>query len=117
MDRFQDFGKAQANYYQMIAQYFHNAAQLARSCTMPHDASSTSRVVYTCSRENFCFNEGFEMLHPAEMIDPFKVWRDFIKYMLPFCQIRKKIEVAEKKFLAFSARLMDKAVMAMDTSI
>ena len=81
---------------------------------MPRDASSTTRVVYTCSLKNFRFNEDFEVLHPAEMIDTFKVWRDVIKYMLPICQVRKKIEAAEEKFPASSARLMDQIVMAMD---
>ena len=80
----------------MIAQYFNNAAELARSCTMPRHASSTTRVVYTYSRENSRFNEDFEMLHPAETIDPFKVWRDVNEYMRLFFQVRKKVEAAEK---------------------
>ena len=116
MDRSQDFGKVPAKYYRIIAQCFNNAAELARSCTMPRDASFTTRVVYTCSRENFRFNEDYEMLHPADMIDPLKAWRDVIKYMLPFCQVREKIEAAEKKFPAFSAWFMDQALIAMDAS-
>ena len=114
MDRSQDLEKAQTNYYRIIAQCFNNAAGLVRSCTMPREASSTTRVVYTCSLKNFRFNEDFEVLHPAEMMDTFKVWRDVIKYMLPICQVRKKIEAAEEKFPASSARLMDQIVMAMD---
>ena len=115
VDRSQDSGKAQANYYRISAQCFNSAAELAMSCTMPRDASSTTRVFYTCSLKNFRFNEDFEMLHPAELIDPFKAWRDVIKYMLPFCQVRKKMKAAEKKFPAFSAGLTDQVVMAMDT--
>lgn len=65
---------------------------------MPRDATPTERAVCACSREKFRYDDDFEMLDPAQMVDPFKIWENVNEYLRLYCQGQKKVEAAEKSF-------------------
>ena len=57
---------------------------------VPHESFTPTHV------RTLVLMKTFEMLHPAEMTEPFKVWRDLNEYMRLFSQVQKKVEAAEK---------------------